>query len=265
MDLDGVQLTGEGSGGLRWKRAADGRFNADGQVRLSDFQWSMRQQPPWHDSDVQIQLAASGQTDFGGGTRLDAASLGVKLGSDQLEVRLAEPVTEICRSGPWAFHARMQGLLQNWAVRLAAWLPGGNWRIGGTCVVDADATVSAGGRRRTATPAPSDAAWCFSIPSGRQFYEPIVRLAVGGEYDGKTGEVQLGKAATGLQRPGRRRGGGHASRSAAVDAGRATKAQLGGQVNYDLGRLSELLRPCLGDNVNACGPRLVDGLVSRAA
>ena len=192
IDLDGVQLTGEGSGNLRWKHASEGRFEAGVQLRLAGFQWSMRQLPPWHDSDVQIKLAASGQTDRGAAARLDAASLDVKLGSDQLDVKLAEPVTEFSVMRPWSLHARMQGLLQNWAARLAAWLPGGNWRIGGSYVVDADAKVSAGGAAHCDASA-EVTRLVFLDSVGRQYVEPVVRLALGGDYDGTTGEVQLGK------------------------------------------------------------------------
>ena len=122
-------------------------------LRLAGFQWSMRQLPPWHDSDVQIQLAANGQTAL---ARARASTLPRWTSSSAATnwtLSLLEPVTEFSVMRPWSLHARMQGLLQNWAARLAAWLPGGNWRIGGNYVVDADAKVSATARR-TATPAP---------------------------------------------------------------------------------------------------------------
>ena len=180
----------------------------------------------------------------------------------ELDVKLVEPVTEFSVMRPWSLHARMQGLLQNWAARLAAWLPGGNWRIGGNYVVDADAKVSAGGAAHCDASA-EVTRLVFLDSVGRQYVEPVVRLALGGDYDGTTGEVQLGKlqlASSGLALGAAGRVGDKAAiadradyKTAIADRANYNDVQLGGQFNYDLGRLSELLRPCLGENVTLVG------------
>ena len=198
-------MAGEGAGNLRWRHLPEGRFDADAQLRLAGFQLSPPQLPPWRDNDVLIQLAANGQTDFHANTRLDAAALAVKLGSDQFDVKLLEPVTEFWGTRPWALHVRAEGLLQSWAARLAAWLPGGKWRIAGNYVFDADTKVSAGG----ATHCDANAEvtnLAFLDSAGRQFNEPIIRLALGGDYDGQERRGANDEGPIGLQRPGRRRG-----------------------------------------------------------
>jgi hypothetical protein len=142
VDLGAIQLAGEGSGNLNWKRSPPPQFAGDAEVHLTNFQLALPNQPPWRESELVTIVSAKGQTDLSLDTRIDAAMLSVKAGADQLDLQLAEPVKDLHGGGAWPVRVRAQGQLQNWPGRLAAWLPMNNWQLSGAYAIEAEGTAS---------------------------------------------------------------------------------------------------------------------------
>ncbi len=83
--------------------------------------------------------------------------------------------------------------------------------------------------------------------AGQKVHEPIVRLVARGDFDSKTQTLQLAKceltsSALAVGAGGR-----------VAPAGGKSNAQLEGKMNYDLERLTALLRPWIGQNIALAG------------
>ena len=124
----------------------------------------------------------------------------------------------------------------------------------------------------------------FLDSAGRQYVEPVVRLALGGDYDSTTGEVQLGKlqlASSGLALGAAGRVGDKAAiadradykaaiadradyKTAIADRANYNDVQLGGQFELRPRPPERVAASLPGRERDACRPRLLDGLVSGA-
>ncbi len=141
VDLGSLQLAGEGTGNLNWRRSPQQQFDADASLQLTNLQVALPNQTPWREPDLLARLTAKGQTDLSAETRIDAAALNVKAGADQLDVQLAAPVKDLRNGGIWPLRVQTQGQLQNWPGRLAAWLPA-NSQLSGAYALEADVTAA---------------------------------------------------------------------------------------------------------------------------
>jgi hypothetical protein len=142
VDLGSLQLAGEGWGNLNWKRSADQQFDADAEIRLQNFQLGLPNQPAWREDNLVALFSAKGQTDLAQKTRVDSATVGVKSGSDQIDVRLTQPIATLQQGGVWPLRVQAQGQLQNWPGRLAAWMPTKNCRLNGNYTLTVDGIFS---------------------------------------------------------------------------------------------------------------------------
>ena len=95
--MDNVQLAGEGSGNLTWKRSPEHQFDAGADIQLRGFQLEHGKNPPWREDAVLLGAAAKGQTNFDAKTRVDAATLTVKSGADQIDVKKSGSQSRTCR------------------------------------------------------------------------------------------------------------------------------------------------------------------------
>ena len=282
VDFGQAQFAGEGAGKLRWRRSADQLFDASADLQVSGFQWSLPGQPPWREESVVARLSAQGMTDFDETTRIDAATLAILAGMDRIDAKLARPVTDLRQGGVWPVSLRATGQLQPWPARLAAWLPTGGWQAAGNYQVDAEGDFSTARtlvRRAdfTASPRITAPAWqlggqlrgvatmeqsaagvrfatdaevnglMVADRTGQQFQEPRIQLSIGGVYDPATQAIQIEKCtfrSTALAL-------GAIGRIGQADG--QTDAQIDAQMNYDLGRLCDLLRPCIGPGIRLVG------------
>ncbi len=249
VDLGQLQFAGQGGGRLSWKRSPQGQFDAGGQLDVRGFQWAMAGQTPWREDSITAFASAKGQTDLDANTRIDAAAITVKAGADQFDAWLAQPVADLCKVVAWPFGVRLQGQLQGWPARLAAWLPSGNWRLAGGYLFDANGTASfqqsASAIHAKTTAQLTNVTFIDSL--GRQLQEPRIQLAAAGGYDSKSGSLQIEQC----QMSSSAVAAGAVGRLAPV--GGQEVAQLDGQVNYDLQRLTDLLRPFLGPAIRVAG------------
>ena len=72
------------------------------------------QRQPWTEESLTIILGAKGHTDFVAPTRLDAATLQLRSGGDQFDIRLLQPVADLSLRTPWLLDLQMQGHLDRW-------------------------------------------------------------------------------------------------------------------------------------------------------
>lgn len=141
VDLGQVQLAGSGIGNLNWKRTPQQQFDADAEVRLTNFQVGLPDRPTWREDDLVATLAAKGQTNLDVDTRIDSASVRVKSKTDQISVQLTQPVKDLRNGGNWPLRIQAQGELQNWPGRLAVWVPAKNCRMTGAYTLAVDGTM----------------------------------------------------------------------------------------------------------------------------
>jgi hypothetical protein len=85
--------------------------------------------------------------------------------------------------------------------------------------------------------------------SGQQFLEPKVEITAGGEYDNQTKAIKIDKATLSSSTVA-------ASALAQVGMKNQTTADVNGQVNYNLNRVTDLLRPSFGRKVRLVGQGL---------
>ena len=142
VDLRGLKLEGDGTGGFEWKRAADSTFVANGQFKLQDFQLANVGRQPWIEENVTVTLSAKGKIDLGANTRVDSALVQIDAKTDQLQIEVAQPVADLKDGGKWPLVVRMRGRLDRWPARLATFVDTQNWRMGGGYQLAAQAVAS---------------------------------------------------------------------------------------------------------------------------
>ena len=242
--MDGVQLAGDGTGNLTWKRSPEQQFDAGANVQLRGFQLQTAATPtPWQEDNVLVYASAKGQTNFDAGTSIQTAGLTVASGVDQLEVKLLGPVKDLHGGGVWPWGIELKGLLQNWPARLAAWVPTGAWQLSGGYVLQADGTASADG---VALRLMGFAAQPLILKAGGlNINEPRIDASASGSWDPKSNSLQLTKCEL------------TSSALTAAAAGRIVPtagkndAQIEGKINFDLQRLAGML--CPGSNIRIAG------------
>jgi translocation and assembly module TamB len=144
-----AKFAGEGDGNLTWKRSPDHLFDAGANVQVRGFQLQMageqKNQPAWREDSLLVYVSAKGQTNFDVNTRIDAATLNVTSGFDQIDAKIMEPVKDLQGGGVWRVSAQIKGQLQNWPARLALWLPMNNCQLAGGYIVAAEGVASKDG------------------------------------------------------------------------------------------------------------------------
>jgi translocation and assembly module TamB len=151
VNFGATKFAGEGDGNLTWKRSPDQQFDAGANLQIRGFQLQTAadQKNPsvWREDSVVAYAAAKGRTNFDAATRIEKdAMLTVKSGSDQIEVKLMEPVENMQNGGVWKVWARVVGQLQNMPARLAVWLPTmSTYQLNGNYIVEGDGVASKDG------------------------------------------------------------------------------------------------------------------------
>jgi translocation and assembly module TamB len=143
VDLGGLALSGDGDGKIQWNRTAAGDFDAGGQIDLRKFQLSIPQRQPWAEDTLTIVLGAKGHADPAAQTRLDEATLQLRSGGDQVDIRLLQPTNDWSLRTPIPLGVQVQGGLDRWPSRLAPLVSTQSLRLGGSCQAAGQAALSA--------------------------------------------------------------------------------------------------------------------------
>jgi translocation and assembly module TamB len=233
IDLDNVQLAGDGFGNVNWKRDPQQQFTADAELQLHNLQVVLPDKQPWREENLLLYCSAKGKTDAAADTRLDTAAVNVQAGDDRLTAQLLQPVADLKQGGIWPVRVLMQGQLRNWTARAASFLPLSNWRVAGTADLDVQATASKDGVNIGQA---KIHATQFALASPYiNMQEPELELTAAGSWNQRQYRLQLSPAAL-------------ATTSLAVQADNFIMAmpqngpfEISGTVKYqgDLGRLSQ--------------------------
>ena len=197
VDLGGLVLTGDGWGQFHWSRTAQQQFEADGELQLNNFQVAVPGWRPWAEDSLVIVLGAKGSTNLGADTRLDAATLRIKAGQDQLDARLLQPVINLRGGGSWPLEVNVAGQLDRWPARLATFVATDGWQLAGAYhltgqVIASSESIAVRQARLTATQL------AVHTPQ-MNLSEPAAELTATGRWDLRQQRCQLETASLGSQ------------------------------------------------------------------
>ena len=143
VDFGGLQMAGDGSGSLAWKRSPDKQFDAGANIEFRGFQLGMTGQPAVARRQPAVLRLGQGSNQF-------RCQHPHRCGDADRQERISIRLTRSSRSrsrimhsgGVWPVEVQMQGQLQNWPARLAAWLPMDNVQLAGGYIMEAKGVAS---------------------------------------------------------------------------------------------------------------------------
>lgn len=131
VDLGGVTMAGDGWGNIQWTLSPDSTFETDGELRLRGFRLILPQCQPWIEDNLIVALAAKGNAGAARPARLDMASVQLRSPTDQIDLKLAQPIADLSAGLAGPIDVKAQGRLDGWPGRLAAFVNTQNLRLGG--------------------------------------------------------------------------------------------------------------------------------------
>ena len=143
VDLGSYRSAGKGDARFDWHRTRQQEFRVQGEIELRDFRLSGAGGQELTEASLILAVSANGQTDFTSKSRIDRASVEIAADPDSLAIRLVEPIADLRGGGTWPLAVEMKGDLTRWQTRLEPWFSRDDWTLGGTCELNAKATVSA--------------------------------------------------------------------------------------------------------------------------
>jgi hypothetical protein len=122
LDLGHLQMAGDGWTYLDWKRHSEGRFQADGELQLREFQLAAPGRRPWQEKHLLTFFSLTGQADDEGLQEIQKADLKLESKPDTLLVELREGMTDFTANSTWPLQVEASGDLATWLARLEPWL-----------------------------------------------------------------------------------------------------------------------------------------------
>lgn len=123
IDLGELRLAGQGTTRLGWKRQADGRFEAGGELQIAGFECTLPGSPAWTEQNLTINVNCTGALDDAYQLRqLAAGQFMLVSGGDQLTATLRQPVTALNVNTVVPLDVQLQGQLASWSRRLSPWI-----------------------------------------------------------------------------------------------------------------------------------------------
>jgi hypothetical protein len=120
VNLGPMQFGGAVEGDLQWRREGQTQetIRGDGQVRLTNFEWSAAGRRPWREPQLAIDFTAAGVADDKSIHRIDEVRLELQSGGDAALVRLTAPVESPTAATEWPVHCEARGELSSWTPRV---------------------------------------------------------------------------------------------------------------------------------------------------
>jgi translocation and assembly module TamB len=119
VDLEGVQLAGEGVAQGSWIREAAGRFNVSGTATIDGFRLVAPGYAPWSEQQLTVGLQAVGSAMGTMITNVESAAVGLKSGGDEFTLRTGQPSVDFSSLSlvvPVSLEGR--GKLETWLARI---------------------------------------------------------------------------------------------------------------------------------------------------
>ncbi len=194
LDLGKLQLAGDGSARLYWRRTGRQTFEANGMFEAEKFRLGIPGRLAWSEDLMTANASATGQTDFATALVLETAQLKLEGGTtqvDDLEVSPLEPVA-LGAAAPWMFEVYSGGQFSRWQSRLSPWFDLSQWRVGGSYKLLSVVSLSgASTELRDTELTVTDLG--LSGP-GLKLREPQARLALSGRWDTAARRLDLAVA-----------------------------------------------------------------------
>ena len=119
VDLGGLQLDGEGSAWVAARRSSTGHFIAEGGADFQRFWIADGTGRELREPALRLQAAASGSVPEDGPVALTTATCTLTAGTDELKLKLMEPIPDAQQFSAGKLDARLAGELARWRNRLA--------------------------------------------------------------------------------------------------------------------------------------------------
>lgn len=131
LDLSGWQLAGTMAGELGWQLATDTSGVAGGG-RLQPLAWSNRLaidqpvlglpgQPVWTESRIELDAQGTAAVDAEARCSLLSGAGEIRLGAEQLQWKLTEPVVDLATAPRWSTECALTGSLSKWLQQVRPW------------------------------------------------------------------------------------------------------------------------------------------------
>lgn len=132
VDLEPLELDGDGWAQFTWSRSEQERFEADLDAQVRHLRLAAPNLPIWRDESLAVRGLARGALEGNRLARLEHAVLNLTSATDRVEVRLARGVAFDPAPPHWPLEVAAYGDLAEWAPRLGPWLgPLETWRLAG--------------------------------------------------------------------------------------------------------------------------------------
>lgn len=135
IDLGQSRLAGTLNSEVRWSEDRGGIWLATGDAQVQNFELSAAGLAPWREQDLKLVAEIRGAMGAAGLDRIDAATLSVVAGADQLAAELAGPVQSPSSASAWPAKFTLRGDLATWTPRLQPVMPLGDLRLAGAVSV----------------------------------------------------------------------------------------------------------------------------------
>jgi hypothetical protein len=189
IDLSGTQLAGTGSVTVNWQQADADRFTAKADGDLTQLRVALSDGATWAEPQLALHAQAEGSLDpiSHQPTRVETAQLQIDAQGDELDARLAGPVT-LSDSGPlWPIEVRSKGSIARWLTRARPWFAPGAWQVDGQSELMAKLRVS--GSAFEATDATFNVNNLQATSPGWNIYESQLQFRGDGRWDGASREL----------------------------------------------------------------------------
>lgn len=143
LNLGAMQFGGTLRGELHWRPGDEGHTAAEGNLRLSDFQWSAAGRRPWREPQLQMEFSTAGLLDKEGVRRIAHGRVSLTAGADAATAKLRAPVEIPTAAADWLVECEARGQLASWLPRLENFLPLAGWDVEGQLTLNAAGSVSA--------------------------------------------------------------------------------------------------------------------------
>lgn len=120
VDFGTLRPTGQGSSKVTWQAGAKNSFHFVGHTQLRQWRMPALNGRLWQEDDLNFNIDASG-TNEGKNTRVANAAGTLRLGQDNAEFKLLEPIADLQADFGGAIQLRVIGDLARWQGRLKPW------------------------------------------------------------------------------------------------------------------------------------------------
>ncbi len=144
VTLDGISMSGNGWLRLVWDQDDQGKFHLRNDATVRDWRLSLVPNRPWTERSLTLGMKADGRwSPEKRVLRLDAAEAELIAGTEELRLKLKNPVEGQPDRIVWPIGLEAQGQMASWSQRAHAWNLLETWAADGAYQIRADTLLAA--------------------------------------------------------------------------------------------------------------------------